>query len=347
MVRSRFLQLIFPCVVLLFGFRTAVAQDVPSPGSTSGGDFSQLPPEKVPENVIIVKGAEPSASDHATPLPEDGFVSKNVYQNRYLGLSYSLPADWTETLKGPPPSDSGGYVLSELIPAPSFKGTSRGIVLISAQDMFFARTPARNALELIRYHKEHLQPYYEVERAPVEVDIAGHSFARFDYASTVAGLHWYVLATQIRCHTLQFIFTGSDPEMLDGLVRQMSSSMRLPAEAGDTAGKGGGETPECIADYAVAANIVDRVDPVLEDRRFNAIPVRIIIGKNGKVRHVHVISAFPDQAARITEALSQWTFKPRMRDGKAVEVETGIMFGSARSRRIPTTPSQPAAATND
>jgi hypothetical protein len=323
---------------------TAVAQDVPAPGSMSGGDFSQLPLDRVPLDVIIVKGAEASASDHATSLPEDGFVSKNIYQNRYLGLSYPLPADWMETLKGPPPSDSGGYVLSQLIPAPSFKGTSRGTVLISAQDMFFGRTPAHNALELVRFHREHLQPYYEVERAPVEVEIAGHSFARFDYGSAVAQLHWVVLATQIRCHAVQFVVTGNDPELLEDLIRQMSS-MQLPGEAGDTAGKGGGETPACIADYAGAANMIDRVDPVLVDRRFNAIPVRIIIGKNGKVRHVHVISAFPDQTARITEALLQWTFKPHMRDGKAVEVETGIMFGSAPSQRSPTIPS--AATTND
>ena len=34
--------------------------------------------------------------------------------------------------------------------------------------------------------------------------------------------------------------------------------------------------------------------------------VRIIIGRNGKVRHVHVISAFASQAQTVTDAMMQW-----------------------------------------
>jgi hypothetical protein len=72
-----------------------------------------------------------------------------------------------------------------------------------------------------------------------------------------------------------------------------------------------------------------KVDPVLTDRKFNPIPVRIVIDRYGKVKHVHVISAFPDQAKIITDALLQWEFKPYKQNGEPVELETGIMFGSA------------------
>jgi hypothetical protein len=47
------------------------------------------------------------------------------------------------------------------------------------------------------------------------------------------------------------------------------------------------------------------------------------------VQHIHFLSAFPDQARVITDALRQWKFKPYLRDGKPVEVETGVMFGRA------------------
>ena len=104
--------------------------------------------------------------------------------------------------------------------------------------------------------------------------------------------------------------------------------MQLPDDASVRSGKGGGSVPDCVPGYATAANIVYKVDPIITDNRFNQIPVRIIIDRKGKVRHVHLLSAFPDQAAAITNALMQWTFEPRMRDGKAVEVETGIMFRS-------------------
>ena len=157
--------------------------------------------------------------------------------------------------------------------------------------------------------------------APAELKIAGHDFVRFDYKSPVAGLHWYVLATQIRCHAIQFVFTSQDTKLLDGMIEDMNR-IQLPDDA---------SAPDCVSNYATAANIVYKVDPVITDQRFNQIPVRIIIDKKGKVRHVHLLSAFSDQAAAITDALMQWTFAPRMRDGKAVEVETGIMFRSRAS----------------
>jgi hypothetical protein len=68
------------------------------------------------------------------------------------------------------------------------------------------------------------------------------------------------------------------------------------------------------------------------ERRFNPVPVRIIIDKQGKVKHIHFLSAFPDQAKAITDALFQWRLRPYLRDGKPVEVETGIMFGRSPRR---------------
>ena len=83
----------------------------------------------------------------------------------------------------------------------------------------------------------------------------------------------------------------------------------------------------CIKDYASDENVTARVDPVFTERRFNPVPVRIIIDKEGKVKHIHLLSAFPDQAKVITDALGQWKFKPYRRNGQLVEVETGLMFG--------------------
>src|SRR6516165_7182275 len=89
--------------------------------SQNGGDFStNLHPnekQKVPEGVIIVKGAWSSASDSVTPVPEGGGVTGNVFNNEYFGITYTLPPDWLEKYKGPPPSDSGRYVLAQIRPA--------------------------------------------------------------------------------------------------------------------------------------------------------------------------------------------------------------------------------------
>jgi hypothetical protein len=322
----RFLLLPGLCVALL-----DLAQGAPQ----SGGDFSSnSEAKKLPTETILIKGAWSSASDSMSPLPEGGRVSKNIYSNAYFGLAYPLSPEWTEKYSGPPPSDSGYYVLAQIRPADTFTGTSRGSILIAAQDLFFTLTPAGNAFELINYTKDHLSPEYKVEQPPAPVTIAGHSFIRMDYFSPVAELHWHVLATQIRCHTVQFVFTSRDAKLIESLIQDMSK-LNLPAEAGAISGMGGGDVPVCLKDYARDENVMEREDPVFTERRFNSVPVRIIVDKEGKVKHIHFLSAFPDQAKAIADALAQWRFRPYLRDGQPVEVETGIMFGHPPRRATP------------
>jgi hypothetical protein len=257
--------------------------------------------KKLPTDVILVKGAVPSASDAVTPLPEGGSIAGNAYRNAYFGITWPLPPGWTKKYDGPPPSDSGMYVLAQLEPAPP----ATGVILITARDLFFAPPAGR------------LPDYYTIEHPDHDMQIAGRTFTRFDYLSEVAGLHWYTLSTRIRCHTVQFVFTGRDVKTLEALIGQMAN-MKFSDDA----------APACVADYA--SNVVNKVDPALRDNRFNPIPARIVVGADGKVKHIHLLSAFPDQARIITDAVLQWTFKPYVRDGQAVEVETGVMFGNFR-----------------
>ena len=161
-----------------------------------------------------------------------------------------------------------------------------------------------------------------------------HFFRFFAYESPVAELHWYVAATQIRCHTVEIVLTRRDAKLLESLLLDMNK-MKVPEEASPTAGTGGGAFPVCIKDYARGENVITRVEPIFTAPAFNRVPVRIIIDKGGKVKHVHFLSASPSQAKAITDALGQWNFKPYSQDGHPVEVETGIMFGRAPSRTIP------------
>ena len=315
------MRLLSLTVVLFVGAQTAWSQE--------GNDFLlNQQAKRLPTDVILVKGAWSSASDSVTPVPEGGSMADNAYTNKYFGLTYVLALGWVQKYAGPPPSDSGYYVLAQIRPADTNKGTSRGSILIAAQDLFFMLTPAANTLELVNYTKDKLQADYKVERPPTPVSIANHPFVRFDYYSPVAELHWYVLATQIRCHMVQFVVASRDTKLMESLLRDMNK-MKLPAEASPILGTGGDDVPVCIKDYAHGENVIERVDPILAERRFNAIPVRIVIDKDGRVKHIHFLSAFPDQAKSISDALSQWRFKPYMRNGRPVELETGIMFGHA------------------
>jgi hypothetical protein len=298
------------------------------PPAPNGGDFSDntQPVTKVPTGVILVKGASSSASDSVTPLPEDGNVTNGVFTNKYFEMSYKLPLNWDEKYTGPPPSDTGRYVLAHISPTETFKGPARGTILITAQDMFFTPLPGSNALDLVNYSKKHLQADYKVEMPPTPTRIADRAFTFFAYWSPIAELHWYIAATEIRCHAVEIVLTSRDTKLLENLILDLNK-LKLPTETDPITGTGGGAVPICIKDYATDENVVQRVEPVLTEHKFNPVPVRIIIDKEGKVKHIHFLSAFPDQSKAISDALKQWKFKPYIRNGKPAEVETGIMFG--------------------
>jgi len=180
-----------------------------------------------------------------------------------------------------------------------------------------------------------LQADYKLELSPTPTTIGGRPFTFFAYWSPAAELHWYVLASEIRCHAVQMVLTSRDTKLLQSLMLD-ANKMELPAEANPTGGMGGGDVPVCIKDYARDENVIARVDPVFTEHRFNAVPVRIIIDKEGRVKHIHFLSAFPDQAKAISDAFKQWKFKPYLRNRQPVEVETGIMFGrSSRPMAAP------------
>jgi len=335
----------FSCFLLFFACLLAVAAPGQSTAEQSSPKHADVPEnpqavKKIPSGVILVKGAWSSASDSVTPVPEAGNVTGNVFTDEYFGISFVLPADWTQKYQGPPPSESGRYVLAQILPADGYKGPSRGNILVTAQDMFFTPLPTANALELTAFEKDNLQRDYKLERPPSETKIAGQRFAFFAYGSPAVDLHWYVLMTEIRCHAVEFILTSQDTQLLNSLVADMNR-MKLPAEASPAGGEGGGAVPVCIKNYAKDENLISRVDPMLTEHRFNAVPVRIIIDKGGKVKFIHFLSAFPDQEKVITDALLQWKFKPYLKDGQPVEVETGIMFGRAPRPILPSQGAKP------
>jgi hypothetical protein len=252
----------------------------------------------VPQGVILVKGAAPSASDASTPVPEAGLVSAGHYRNAYFGLTYPIPAGWREQPAGPPPSDGGSYVLALF-------AVERANLLVTAQDLFFGT------------HRTAVPPSrYEVDGGPDEVTIAGRTFQRIAYSSPASGLHWRILSTDARCHTLTFTFTGTDVAALEAGERSLSA-LKLSSAA-----------PPCVNDYARGGNVVAQFDPTFTTHRFNTIPVRVIVGRDGSVKHVHVLSAFPEQSQAILAALRTWRFKPYRVDGRAVAVETGLLFGA-------------------
>ena len=262
----------------------------------------------VPKNVILIKGAVPSASDSTTPVPEVGKVAGGRYRNAYFGLSYPIPVGWREQPAGPPPSDSGSYVLAQF-------AVERANVLVTAQDLFFALRPLAGAKELVAALRNGLEPPFELEGEPSTVTIGGRTFHRLAYHARRSGLRWRVLSTDLRCHALTFNFTGTDSAALDAAERALSNVALTPPSL------------PCVTGYD---EVVTKTDPVFPTQHYNTIPVRVIVDASGRVKHAHLLSAYPEQSQAILAALRSWRFKPYRVGGRAVAVETGVVFGMAR-----------------
>jgi hypothetical protein len=243
--------------------------------------------------------------------PEAGAVHDNAYVNDYFGLRYPLPSGWVQDLQGPPPSISGYYSLADLKPS----GDMTAAMLIAAQDNFFAPEPIRSAMDFVVAMKNALDPSLEAPQAPSSVQISGRTFARFSYSG--AALYHAVYAAEVRCHTVIFSMTSGDPEKVEKLAASLNGISFSAAQ--------NAQWPVCIANYATGDQVVRRVSPAMAGPRFSSVPARVIVGKDGRVEHVHAIAGFPEQLKSVTEALQQWQFKPYSLNGVPVEVETGIL----------------------
>ena len=265
-----------------------------------------------------------AARDGRVADPEDGVLADGVFTNRYFDLAYPLPAGWKAGLTGPPPSNSGYYVLNTPTPETGSKAT----LLIAAQDMFFAVEPMANAMALVEDIGRSAggTAGLKAESEPRQVTIAGRRFARVDIGGVV--LSRVVLATDIRCHIVSFTFASPDPQLLARLAASLDK-LSLPADASATGtgtSEAGSSVPICVENYATDATILRKVAPAEVGPKFLKIPVRIIIGRDGKVKHIHVIRASPGQAKSIEDAVANWEFKPYDVRGQPVEIETGLVF---------------------
>ncbi len=250
------------------------------------------------------------------PVPEDGKVLGGIYVNDYFGLSYPLPEGWTEGLAGPEPSDAGYYVLNSFVP----QSEQNASIMITAQDMFFASQSRRNVAEMVHDFRQAMSEVdgMTIDREPTEVKVADRLLYRVDFSGV--GLYRVTFTTEIRCHAVSLNLTSRDPELLGSLafsVDKLSSARRRDS---------GAAVPYCIENYAVPENLLQRVEPTPVGPKFMPIPVRIIVDTEGSVKHVHVIRATPEQRKSIEDALRQWKLKPYRLNGRAVEIETGLMF---------------------
>jgi hypothetical protein len=249
------------------------------------------------------------------PRPADGKVVNGAYANKYFDLAYPLLPDWTEGLAGPEPSLYGYYVLTTLIPT----GEYTAMVMIAAQDQFFAARPFSDPAAMASALGQETAKLegMTIDRPPSKASIAGRSFARIDTSGF--GLFNSTWVTESRCHLVSFNITAKTDQHRADVAR----SLEKLATARDR----GDEKPDpiCLKNQADMKNLLTRVDPP-PIAPFTPIPVRLIIGRDGDVKHVNVVRGSAAQRTAIESALGQWKFRPPAVNDLPAEIETGLVI---------------------
>jgi hypothetical protein len=246
--------------------------------------------------------------------PQDGEVARGSYVNKYFGLTYPLPQGWKAGEAGPAPSQSAYYVLAALIPDAAHDAT----ILAAAQDMFFVTGERGGVAGDARDFQQVVSNIagMTVDRDLTEVRVANQLLYRVDYSGV--GLFRATFRTEVRCHILSFNLTARNAELRTRLAHSFD---HLSFATGN-----GSQLLPCVKDYAEGDNVLHEVTPQPVGPKFTPIPVRIIVGADGNVKHVHVIRATDDQRRSIEEALLRWKFKPYEINGHPSPVETGLVF---------------------
>jgi hypothetical protein len=184
--------------------------------------------------------------------------------------------------------------------------------------MFFASDASDDVKNVVAEFRQGMSAVdgMTIDREPGAVSVGGYPGYRIDFSGV--GLFRSTFAIEIRCHVVTFNLTSRDTESLASLARSLDK-----LESGK--GKMSGRAPECLRDYA-SENVASRVEPEGVGAKAGSIPVRMIVATDGSVKHVHVIRASAAQRRTIEEAVRQWKFKPYVKQGHPVEVETGVMF---------------------
>jgi hypothetical protein len=247
--------------------------------------------------------------------PENTSVSAGVFRNAYFGLTLPLPEGWKLGAEGPPPSQSGEYVLGTLVSEDERAGT----IVMTAQDMFFAAAPYRDTAAMVEDFRRATAEISDmtIDHEPSQEQIGDKAMYRVDFNGV--GLFRSMLATDLRCHIIRIMVTAPDPESLATLVRGLDD-LSIGTDSDATSAP-----PVCNKGYATVETTLRQVEPARIGDSYAPIPVRVIIGTGGNVKWVHVIHAAADQRYSIEAAVRQWKFRPYVTNGRSQEVETDLL----------------------
>jgi len=84
--------------------------------------------------------------------------------------------------------------------------------------------------------------------------------------------------------------------------------------------------PETVQNQYPLKRVAPTYPPLARQARIQGtVLLRIVISKSGDVTELSLISGHPLLAPAVIEAVREWKYRPCLRDGEAIEVETVVL----------------------
>lgn len=121
-----------------------------------------------------------------------------------------------------------------------------------------------------------------------------------------------------------------DVQAADGWVQKALETKRARSAAMSQPSQAPPDTQRIrVGSNVQAANLVNRVQPVypplaMQARIQGTVKFSVVIGKDGHVTNVQLLSGHPLLVPSAVEAVKQWVYKPTLLNGQPVEVATQI-----------------------
>jgi TonB family protein len=282
--------------------------------------------------VVVLAASFARAQGDASPSSvEEGQLFGNTYRSLYFGFEMKMPEGWKVRYHGGlnpllTADPFGGIVLAQAQPA---TGASDGPEMISVSAIAIPETlGTEQAAEFLREHLQNKQGL----QGPTAITINSREFVRFDFQTRqVFGVgeqaittqrHTALLITRAHDYFIGFSFTTVAHEELPKLlsvsetIRSWSETrpppMRVRIAQGVVAGRAFHQPRPNYPDDARERGIT------------GAVVLRAVIGADGRIKDLQVVSGNPALADAAMRAVRKWRYKPYSLDGKPVEVETQI-----------------------
>ena len=281
---------------------------------------------------VAVLGKQP-------PSPVSGKVTDNVYISDFFRFSYPLPSGWsvrTDEMRAQAAPATGNYIL--LLVTKSAPGQPLGSTAVVVTGQEYSGTAGQYLEELRSRIKD-------AQASTAKLQEGGGGFVSwfFDRQDFQAadGHYFSYVVTLLRNYVLSFTIHADSPEELENLVKTVSAAKFTPDYSNGAAFGAGCDAPRTdekgrpvpqqvrVSQTTSEGLLVKKVPPRYPEgaRQLGirgTVILRGVIGCDGSIRELFVVSGSPLLAAAALDAVKQWKYKPYVLLGRPVEVATQI-----------------------